>query len=163
MFGFSKSGANVYAQMGLETGVLAASPNKLTIMLYEGAIAACQSALVHMQKQEIEQKGLMFSKAMLIIESGLRISLNKKAGGELAENLDSLYIYMTHRLTIANIRNQPELVREVIQLLSDLKGAWETIGDAQAKSVAVAQVTMPIASDQNRLNVNRAIANYAGA
>jgi flagellar secretion chaperone FliS len=163
MFGMNQKAAGAYAQVGLETGVLAASPNKLTIMLYEGAIMACKTAILHMQKNDIEQKGLMLSKAMMIIESGLRISLNKKAGGELAVNLDSLYAYMTHRLMIANVRNQPELVQEVIQLLSDLKGAWQTIGDAQAKSVAVSQVTMPITSDHHRLNVNRAIASYAGA
>lgn len=163
MFGFSKNGVNVYAQMSVETGVLAASPNKLIIMLYEGAIAACQSAIGHMKNADIENKGAMLSKATMIIESGLRVSLNKKAGGELAESLDNLYLYMGHRLIIANIRNQPELVQEVIQLLSDLKGAWETIGDAQARSVAISQVATPITSNQNTLNVNRAIANYAGA
>jgi flagellar protein FliS len=163
MFGLSKNGVNVYAQMSVETGVLAASPNKLTIMLYEGAIAACQSAIGHMKNADIENKGAMLSKATMIIESGLRVSLNKKAGGELAESLDNLYVYMGHRLMIANIRNQPELVQEVIQLLSDLKGAWETIGDAQARSVAISQVATPITSNQNTLNVNRAIANYAGA
>ncbi|MFA6040206.1 MAG: flagellar export chaperone FliS, partial [Methylophilus sp.] len=36
MFGQKSSGANVYAQMGLETGVVAASPNQLIIMLYDG-------------------------------------------------------------------------------------------------------------------------------
>jgi flagellar protein FliS len=163
MFGFSKNGANVYAQMGLETGVLAASPNKLTIMLYEGAITACHSAIGYMQKKEFENKGAMLSKAMMIIESGLRLSLDKKAGGELAESLDSLYVYMGHRLMIASIRNQPELVQEIIKLLTDLKGAWETIGDEQVKATAISQVVAPVTSNQNLLNVNRAIANYAGA
>jgi flagellar secretion chaperone FliS len=131
MFGFKNHGVNVYAKMGLETGVIAASPNKLIVMLYEGAISAARQAIVHMQNQDIQHKGEMISKALLIIESGLRLSLDKKSGGEIAQSLDALYVYMMQRLTMANIRNQPELIEEVIQLLLDLKGAWETIEHQQ--------------------------------
>jgi flagellar secretion chaperone FliS len=127
MFGSRNYGANVYAQMGLETGVAAASPNQLIIMLYEGAISACRSAIIHMQNNDISHKGEMISKAVLIIESGLRLSLDSKAGGDIAISLDALYLYMTKRLTLANIKNQPELINEVIKLLQDLKTAWEAI------------------------------------
>lgn len=128
MFGFSHSGVNEYARVGVETGVVAANPHKLIIMLYEGAISACISALAHMQKQDIINKGAALSKAIMIIESGLRLSLDKKAGGEIAASLDALYAYMSDRLYLANIQNQPEQVKEVIKLLTDLKGAWEAIG-----------------------------------
>ena len=168
MFGLNRSGASVYSQMSVETGVLAASPNKLTIMLYEGAITACRSAAEHMKNKDIQHKGEMLSKAILIIESGLRLSLDKKAGGEIAESLDSLYAYMSHRLTVANIRNQPEMVNEVIKLLSDLKSAWEAIGEDQVKpetlsQAALSQVTKPLTTNQNQLAVNKHIANYVGA
>lgn len=137
MFGLQKQGVNMYAQMGLETGVLAASPNKLIIMLYEGAISACRVAIVHMQQQDIQKKSDMIGKAIMIIESGLRLSLDKKAGGEISTSLDALYMYMSNRLTIANIRNQPEIITEVIQLLTDLKGAWEAIEKAPQVSNVV--------------------------
>ena len=103
MFGQSRQGAYMYANMGLETGVLAASPNKLIIMLYDGAITACRGAIVHMQQQDIQKKSDMLAKAIMIIESGLRMSLNKKAGGEIATNLDALYMYMSNRLTLSLI------------------------------------------------------------
>jgi flagellar secretion chaperone FliS len=163
MFGLNKSGANVYSQMSVETGVLAASPNKLTIMLYEGAIAACRSAIEHMKNKDIQHKGEMLSKAILIIESGLRLSLDKKVGGEIAQSLDSLYAYMSHRLTVANIRNQPEMVNEVIKLLVELKGAWEAIGEDQIKPAAISEVTKPLLPNQNQLALNKHIANYVGA
>lgn len=163
MFGLNKSGANVYSQMSMETGVLAASPNKLTIMLYEGAITACRSAIEHMKNKDIQHKGEMLSKAILIIESGLRLSLDKKVGGEIAQSLDSLYAYMSHRLTVANIRNQPEMVDEVIKLLVELKSAWEAIGEDQIKPAALSEVTKPLLSNQNQLIVNKQIANYVGA
>jgi flagellar protein FliS len=139
MFGMNKNGANVYAQMGIETGVVSASPNKLIIMLYDGAISASRNAIMYMQNSDIQHKGEMLSKAILIIESGLRLSLDKKAGGEIAQSLDALYAYMSQRLTLANIRNNPQMIEEVIRLLSDLKSAWEAI-EAQPKPLDMANV-----------------------
>jgi len=140
MFGARSYGANVYAQMGLETGVVAASPNQLIIMLYDGAISACRNAITHMQNKDIEHKGEMISKAVLIIESGLRLSLDSKAGGEIATSLDALYLYMTKRLTLANIKNEPVLIEEVIKLLQDLKGAWEAIDAKQVQTADLSNV-----------------------
>jgi flagellar protein FliS len=162
MFGMNQRGVNVYAQVGLETGVLAANPNKLIIMLYEGAITACNSAIGYMQNKDIPNKGAMFSKAIMIIESGLRLSLDKQAGGEVAASLDSLYAYMSHRLILANIRNQPELVNEVIKLLTELKSAWDSIGNEQVNSTVATQVLSSAISNQNQLVLNRNIANYVG-
>jgi len=105
-------------------------------MLYDGAIVACRSAIMPMKEHDIAQKSALISKAIMIIESGLRLSLDKKAGGEIAESLDALYAYMSNRLYIANLKNQPELIEEVIKLLVDLKGSWEAIGQsAQTKSI----------------------------
>jgi flagellar protein FliS len=160
MFGSNQHGVNVYAKISVETGVLAASPNKLIIMLYEGAITACRSAVGYMQNKDIPNKGTMLSKAIMIIESGLRMSLNKKAGGEIAVSLDALYAYMSHRLTQANIRNQPELVIEVIKLLTELKSAWETIENKQTSSQ---ELPVAIPRIPSQVAVNRNIANYAKA
>jgi flagellar protein FliS len=155
MFGSRKYGANVYAQMGLETGVVSASPNQLIIMLYDGAISACRNAITHMQNNDIEHKGEMISKAVLIIESGLRLSLDSKAGGEIAISLDALYLYMTKRLTLANIKNQPELIIEVIKLLQDLKAAWEAI-EAKAMPADMSNVRA-IQPQLTSAGLNRAV------
>jgi flagellar secretion chaperone FliS len=137
MFGSSQRGVNAYAKVGIETGVAAASPHKLIVMLYEGALVAISMALQHMKNGNIPAKGQSISKAMLIIDSGLRAALDKKAGGEIAESLDSLYEYMGNRLLQANLKNQPEILEEVHRLLSELKGAWDAIGDtAQPKTTA---------------------------
>lgn len=128
MFGFNR-GVNEYARVGVETGVAAANPHKLIVMLYDGAIAACHAAGLHMRNGEIAAKSASISKAIMIVESGLRISLDKKAGGEIAESLDALYGYMSDRLYFANLKNDEAAVQEVVKLLSDLKSAWEAIGN----------------------------------
>ncbi len=157
MFGLNQRGVNGYAKIGVETGVLAATPVKLIVMLYDGAISACHSAIGYMQQKDIEKKSAMLSKAIMIIESGLRLSLDKKAGGNIAESLDALYSYMSSRLTQANIRNQPELVQEVIKLLNELKAAWEAIDQNKAAAQVVNQTTVK----PQGAGVNRSLAYLA--
>lgn len=128
MFGSAQNGVNAYAKVGIETGVVAASPHKLIVMLYEGAMIAVSMAAQHMRARNIPAKGQAISKAVMIIESGLRASLDKNAGGEIAQSLDSLYEYMGNRLLLANLKNQPEILEEVHGLLSELKSAWDEIG-----------------------------------
>jgi len=128
MFGSSQvRGANAYAKVGIETGVVAASPHKLIVMLFDGAIVAISNAVHHLSTGDVASKGQAISKAIAIIENGLRASLDKKAGGEIAVSLDSLYEYMTARLLQANLENNDHMLTEVQNLLRDLKTSWEAI------------------------------------
>jgi flagellar protein FliS len=128
MYTASRNGVNAYARVGLETGVIAASPHKLILMLFEGAQVALSSALAHMRSGEIKAKGEAVSRAITIINSGLQASLDIKAGGELAQQLNALYDYMGRRLLLANLNNKPEYIEEVARLLGELGEAWEAIG-----------------------------------
>lgn len=144
MFGSAKNGVNAYAKVGIETGVAAASPHKLIVMLFEGALVAVSMGLQHMKNGDIPAKGKAISKAILIIDSGLRAALDKTAGGEIAESLDSLYEYMGNRLLMANLKNQPEILEEVHRLLSELKSAWDAIGGTtQPQAASAVQTSMP--------------------
>jgi flagellar protein FliS len=153
MFGSRQSGANAYATVGVETGVAAASPHKLIVMLFEGAMVAVSSALHHMRAGDIAAKGKAISQAISIIDNGLRASLDKKVGGEIALNLDALYEYMSNRLLIANLKNQPQTLEEVHQLLKGLKDAWDAIapaapGTAPGAAQAAAPSAIPAAASQ---------------
>lgn len=154
MFGSPQTqGANAYAKVGIETGVIAASPHKLIVMLYDGAIVALSNAAQHMSKGDIPSKGSSISKAIAIIENGLRASLDKKAGGEIAASLDALYEYMSNRLLIANANNQVEGLIEVQNLLKDLKSSWEAISPdrPQTEVAPPAPVSDPLAPRRSKL------------
>lgn len=154
MFGSSRAqGANAYAKVGIETGVIAASPHKLIVMLYDGAIVALTNAVHHMNKGDIPAKGNSISKAIAIIENGLRASLDKKAGGEIALSLDALYEYMNNRLLQANALNQIEGITEVQNLLKDLKSSWEAISPdkPQVETVAPRTSQDPLAPRRSNL------------
>jgi flagellar protein FliS len=116
----------------METGVVAASPHKLIVMLFDGALVALATALHHMKEGNIAGKGQAISKAITIIDSGLRASLDHNVGGEIAGNLDALYEYMSSRLMTANLQNNPEMIKEVQRLMQDLMSAWEAINPAAA-------------------------------
>lgn len=132
MFGSMQRGVNAYAKVGLETAVISASPHKLIVMLYDGALVAVRNAATHMAAGHIAEKGAAISKALDIINNGLRASLDKKAGGEIAANLDALYIYMTERLLTASLQNKTAMLEEVQGLLGDLRDAWTQIGEKPA-------------------------------
>ena len=132
MFGSRHTGVHAYAKVGMETGVVAASPHKLIVMLFDGALVALSTALNGMRSGNIAEKGKSISKAILIIDSGLRAALDKKAGGEIAEGLDSSYEYMSGRLVTANVTNDPAILEEVQRLLIELRDAWNAIADTPA-------------------------------
>lgn len=122
---------SAYSKIGIETNVATASPHKLISMLFEGALLSVAAARSHMLRKDIAAKGAAISRAIGIIDEGLKVSLDDKVGGELAQNLKALYEYMCHRLLEANLQNDVEKLNEVGRLLSELKGAWDTIGKSQ--------------------------------
>lgn len=128
---------SAYQRIGVETGVESADPHKLILMLFEGAQEALAKARMHMQRNEIAEKGQMISKAIMIIDHGLKASLDMNAGGDLAIKLQALYDYMAHRLLVANIQNNTEIVNEVNKLLSELHGAWKEIGQFSGTQTAI--------------------------
>jgi flagellar protein FliS len=127
MFGASTNRAAAYAKVGVETGVTAADPHKLILMLFDGAVLAITSAKVAMTGGDIPAKGMAISRAIEIIANGLDASLDLEAGGEIAARLSALYEYMTHRLLYANLHNSEAALTEVLDLLSGLRESWEAI------------------------------------
>jgi flagellar protein FliS len=131
---------NAYTKIEMDTGVASADPHKLILLLYQGALLAIGSAKNQMLRKEIAAKGKSISHAIMIIDEGLKSSLDKNVGGELAQNLSALYDYMCQRLLIANLKNDVSALDEVSGLLSELKEAWEQIRpQVAARQAAVAQ------------------------
>ena len=134
MNAMNRNALNAYAQVSVNGTVASASPHKLITMLFEGALLSIAAARGHMQRKEIAAKGMAISKAIAIIDEGLRISLDMKAGGDLAEKLDALYEYMSHRLLVANMKNETAPLDEIAGLLNELKDAWIQIDPKQTPS-----------------------------
>lgn len=136
MFTSARKAVDVYAQVGVETGVAAADPHKLILMLFDGTHAAINAAKHAISRNDIAAKAAAISKAIAIIDGGLKASLDIKAGGILAERLAGLYDYMLNRLLAANLRNDTDLLDEVNRLLDELRGAWAQIGQRSGTAPA---------------------------
>ncbi|MDV5226041.1 flagellar export chaperone FliS [Providencia rettgeri] len=125
---YQQKAKQAYQQVDIESEIINATPYQLITILYKGALSALKRAEIFMQQNEIAAKGKELSKAIDIIDTGLKHALNHDAGGEIADNLESLYDYMVIRLLKANLENNVAYIQEVYQLLSDLAVTWQQIG-----------------------------------
>jgi flagellar secretion chaperone FliS len=150
---------NAYANVGLETGVAAANPHRLILMLYEGALAAINRAETEMRAGNIAEKGRLISRAIQIIGEGLSASLDTANGGEIALQLQQLYDYMCRRLLFASMRNEPAGLVEVAKLLTELKSAWQAISDHPPPGLAPNTEAPPAAAGLKAYAQNSSV-NY---
>jgi flagellar protein FliS len=116
-----------YQHVNTHAQAVEATPHRLIQMLMEGGLTRIAQARGAMDRQQTALKGELIGKAIGII-GGLRNGLDLNAGGELAANLDSLYEYMVSRLLEANLKNVPEPLDEVAELLRNVKSGWDAIG-----------------------------------
>jgi flagellar secretion chaperone FliS len=122
------SAASAYHRIGVETGTAAGSPHKLIQMLFDGfqdAVARARGALA---ARQVEVKGRAIGHASRILEEGLRAALDLRAGGNLAADLNELYVYVGTRLMHANLHNDDAALAESARLIETVRSAWIQIG-----------------------------------
>ncbi|MGT6400251.1 flagellar export chaperone FliS [Escherichia coli] len=122
---YAAKGTQAYAQIGVESAVMSASQQQLVTMLFDGVLSALVRARLFMQDNNQQGKGVSLSKAINIIENGLRVSLDEESKDELTQNLIALYSYMVRRLLQANLRNDVSAVEEVEALMRNIAYAWK--------------------------------------
>lgn len=128
-----RTGASAYANIRVESDVMAASPYQLICLLFDGAGLAIRSALAHMQAGHPARKGEAISKAIDIVNNGLLASLDLERGGEMGPKLAAIYDYIGRRLLYANLHNDQEALREAGRLLEDIGSAWRDIDPKAAR------------------------------
>lgn len=124
----SKPLSRLYQQVDIDSQVLTASPHRLVTMLYDGLLEALNRARGALQRNDIPAKAEAISRAARIVDEGLKAGIVNPGGSELASNLHALYVYVSMRLTYANVRNDDAALQECIRLIAPLREAWVTIG-----------------------------------
>ena len=131
----SMRSANTYKTIGLETSILGASPHQLVTLLFDALQQSLATARGAILNGDIPAKGRAIGKAVRILEEGLKAGLDDDRGGEIAENLRTVYDICILRLTEANIRNDALIVDEVIRLINPICDGWQQIkADAAVQS-----------------------------
>ena len=123
-----------------ETQIKTATPGKLILMMYDGAIRHLNQALQDMDDEHRRYDSISNSliKAQDIIAE-LMISLDFERGGEIAKNLFGLYVFMNRRLLDGNIKKDKTPLEEVKTLLIELRGAWAEVADKAGVSAGPTQ------------------------
>lgn len=128
--------SSAYREVGVQSGVLSASPHQLVLMLFDGFLECVAQARGAIASRSIEQKCKAIIRAVRIVDEGLKANLNLKQGGKLAADLDALYGYITMRLTQANLSNDAAALEECAKLIEPVRSAWISIGSSQALSAS---------------------------
>jgi flagellar protein FliS len=130
-----RSMSGLYRQVGVETSISSASPHQLIKLLLDGFFDAIAESRGHMRKRDIAAKAQSISRAIRIVDEGLKSSLDASSGGELAGNLHGLYTYVCLRLTQANLSNDESALDECVNLMEPIREAWSAIKPANAEVV----------------------------
>lgn len=117
------TGINAYKKGNLKQDISTADPHRLTLMLMQGALDRLAYGRGAIERKEYEAKSDFLSRATAILIN-LRDTLDLEVGGEMAQNLFSLYEYMIDKINEAHVSNNAELLDEVIGLLGPIKEAW---------------------------------------
>jgi flagellar protein FliS len=107
----------------LENQITTATPAKLVEMLYTGAIHFLETAIRAMDNKDFDLAHAKTTRVQDIVME-LNVCLDLEKGGEIAQSLRSLYLYMYDQLIKANTKKDSALVAEVQKLLIDLKDTW---------------------------------------
>ncbi|MGP1432382.1 MAG: flagellar export chaperone FliS [Treponema sp.] len=128
-----------------ETRIKTASPGSLIIMLYDEGIKSITLALEGMPDGKIEAENIErihqhILKAQDVVTE-LMASLNMDAGGEIAENLLSLYSFFNQQLFQANMQKDPKPLKTVCEMMMELREAWQHVVNSTAANTEVQPVT----------------------
>lgn len=109
-----------------KNAVNGASPLELVVLLYDGAIRFCELAKIAMANNDRFGKNANLLKAQRIITE-LTSCLDLKQGGEIAQNLLSLYTFAYNQLVAANLEERPELIDQSVKVLASLRESWSEL------------------------------------
>lgn len=112
------------AQMYQQGSVKTASPAKLTLMLYDGAVRFCNIAKEAIAAGDFEKANTNIMKAEKIIVE-LRVTLDMKY--PVAKDFDRVYEYLEGRLIQANVKKDEEILNEVLEHLRSMRDTWKEV------------------------------------
>ncbi|ANU26739.1 flagellar export chaperone FliS [Planococcus versutus] len=105
-----------------QNSVMTASPQELTLMLYNGSLKFMKMAKRAMNDKNFQDKNTNIIKAQNIVQE-LRSTLNSEMS--MSAGLEQMYEYMYNRLIEANMKNDVTALEDVEALMTDMRNTWK--------------------------------------
>lgn len=112
---------NMYQQYQ-QNSITTASPEELTLMLYNGAIKFMNLGKFHIDKKEIEKANNAIKRAQDIIH---QLNNTLDMSYEISNNLRAIYTFILEKLVDANIKKDTKILNEALPLLEELRDTWK--------------------------------------
>jgi flagellar protein FliS len=109
-----------------DSSVLTAPPERLVVMLYDGAHRFLFQAAHAMRSGDVALMNNRMQRAEAIVQE-LRHTLNFEEGGEIATRLEAIYSFCQRHMLDARLKRDPERVEQVMKLLAELRDAWDQV------------------------------------
>ena len=112
---------NAYNQYK-ENSIFTASPEELTLMLYNGLVKFIMRGIGSIEKKNIQEANTNIIKAQNIVSEFMNtLDMNYEISG----SLNSIYDYMLSRLIDANVAKDKDILEEVLGFAKVLRDTWE--------------------------------------
>lgn len=116
-----------------QTTICTESPERLIVMLYEGALRFLESARTAARDGDLPAMGRHVGRAQMIVVE-LQCSLDREVGGNVAANLDSLYGFILRELTALRLDADVQHIADIRRVLLPLLAAWRAIPPGTAEA-----------------------------
>ncbi|MBU1309951.1 MAG: flagellar export chaperone FliS [Gammaproteobacteria bacterium] len=122
-------GIKAYKAVGVKNDLAVADPHRVIQLLMQGSLENMALAKGAIERKDFVLKSKSVSKAMTII-AALQNSLDMDVGGEVSENLWSLYDFMVNHLMQASRESSVSKIDDVMEIMLKIKSAWDQISVA---------------------------------
>jgi flagellar protein FliS len=124
-----------YGSVLASSSLAGAQGLQLTQMLFDGLVDALVALRGHLLHRSIAAKAAQVAKAHRIV-MGLQSTLDFERGGEVARNLNDLYLYVIRRLVHVHAHNDLEALEEITGMMRDIRDAWRSLPGQEGRARA---------------------------
>lgn len=107
-----------------QNSVMTATPEELTLMLYDGAIKFMNIAKYAMENREMERAHTSLIRAQdIILELNYSLDMNY----DISKDLRNLYDFVLSKLVDANINKDITPIDEALVIVNEMRDTWKEV------------------------------------
>ena len=139
---------NKYIKQYQASNITTATPEKLMVMLFDGAVQFLQKAKTAIEEKNLQERATNIESARKIIRELMR-TIDLENGNDVSKSLFRLYNKMAMKLIKANVSKNTELIDEVLEDLTNIRWGFQKAIEIQSGIATVDEVMQQRAMREN--------------